>query len=594
MYINMNIRKTLFFGVLSMMTMISVDSIACSNILVTKGASADGSCMVSYAADSHQLYGELYYLKGRFWDKGAMRDVVEWDTGKFLGRIPQAPVTYKRVGNMNEHQLIVAETTYGGRHELWDSTGVMDYGSLIYIALERATTAREAIDVIVSLANEYGYYSEGESFSIADQKEVWVMDLIGKGTKMVNGKNVRKGIVWVARRIPDGYICAHANQARISTFPLDDPENCLYAPDVITFARQMGWFDGQDKDFSFCDTYAPLDFSGMRACESRAWSALNILCKGKFTFVDENGGEVTRDAYDYIDYAMGYDKTKRFPLFVKPAEKISVKNVADAMRDHFEGTPMDMTQDIGAGGNALPYRWRPMNFEVDGKTYVNERAIATQQTGFWFVGQSRGWLPDVVGGVIWFGCDDAATSWLTPIYTNTQEVPECFREGNGDILHYSPTSAFWMCNRVANACYKAYNIMAPTVRSAIDEWENAQIANLARTDEEALKIFYSEIKVKKMYVRKNERTRKVADPAPKTKAFITEFSVNTAQEMFDKWVGMEEFLLVKFLDGNVKAQNPDGSWVTNGHSDKIPANIGWPGYTDVWKRAAASEKLEVR
>ena len=594
MYINMNIRKTLFFGVLSMMTMISVDSIACSNILVTKGASADGSCMVSYAADSHQLYGELYYLKGGFWDKGAMRDVVEWDTGKFLGRIPQAPVTYKRVGNMNEHQLIVAETTYGGRHELWDSTGVMDYGSLIYIALERATTAREAIDVIVSLANEYGYYSEGESFSIADQKEVWVMDLIGKGTKMVNGKNVRKGIVWVARRVPDGYICAHANQARISTFPLDDPENCLYAPDVITFARQMGWFDGQDKDFSFCDTYAPLDFSGMRACESRAWSALNILCKGKFTFVDENGGEVTRDAYDYIDYAMGYDKTKRFPLFVKPAEKISVKNVADAMRDHFEGTPMDMTQDIGAGGNALPYRWRPMNFEVDGKTYVNERAIATQQTGFWFVGQSRGWLPVVVGGVIWFGCDDAATSWLTPIYTNTQEVPECFREGNGDILHYSPTSAFWMCNRVANACYKAYNIMAPTVRSAIDEWENAQIANLARTDEEALKVFYSEIKVKKMYVRKNERTRKVADPAPKTKAFITEFSVNTAQEMFDKWVGMEEFLLVKFLDGNVKAQNPDGSWVTNGHSDKVPANIGWPGYTDVWKRAAASEKLEVR
>lgn len=590
----MKIGKTLFFGVLSIMTMISVDSIACSNILVTKGASADGSCMISYAADSHQLYGELYYLKGGFWDNGAMRDVVEWDTGKFLGRIPQAPVTYKRVGNMNEHQLIVAETTYGGRHELWDSTGVMDYGSLIYIALERATTAREAIDVIVSLANEYGYYSEGESFSIADQKEVWVMDLIGKGTKMVNGKNVRKGIVWVARRVPDGYICAHANQARISTFPLDDPENCLYAPDVITFARQMGWFDGQDKDFSFCDTYAPLDFSGMRACESRAWSALNILCKGKFTFVDENGGEVTRDAYDYIDYAMGYDKTKRFPLFVKPAEKISVKNVADAMRDHFEGTPMDMTQDIGAGGNALPYRWRPMNFEVDGKTYVNERAIATQQTGFWFVGQSRGWLPDVVGGVIWFGCDDAATSWLTPIYTNTQEIPECFREGNGDILHYSPTSAFWMCNRVANACYKAYNIMAPTVRSAIDEWENAQIANLARTDEEALKIFYSEIKVKKMYVRKNERTRKVADPAPKTKAFITEFSVNTAQEMFDKWVGMEEFLLVKFLDGNVKAQNPDGSWVTNGYSDKVPANIGWPGYTDVWKRAAASEKLEVR
>ena len=564
-----------------------IESHACSNILVTKGASADGSCMVSYAADSHQLYGELYFRKGGKHRSGSMRQVYDWDSNRYLGEIPEAPRTFQRLGNLNEKQLIIAETTYGGRHELAENDGILDYGSLIYIALERCSSAREAIELIAALTDEYGYASEGESFSIADKNEVWVMDLIGKGP-------YGKGLLWVARRVPDGYICAHANQARISTFPLDDPENCLYAPDVITFARQMGWFDGQDKDFSFCDTYAPLDFSGMRACESRAWSALNILCKGKFTFVDENGGEVTRDAYDYIDYAMGYDKTKRFPLFVKPAEKISVKNVADAMRDHFEGTPMDMTQDIGAGGNALPYRWRPMNFEVDGKTYVNERAIATQQTGFWFVGQSRGWLPDVVGGVIWFGCDDAATSWLTPIYTNTQEVPECFREGNGDILHYSPTSAFWMCNRVANACYKAYNIMAPTVRSAIDEWENAQIANLARTDEEALKVFYSEIKVKKMYVRKNERTRKVADPAPKTKAFITEFSVNTAQEMFDKWVGMEEFLLVKFLDGNVKAQNPDGSWVTNGHSDKVPANIGWPGYTDVWKRAAASEKLEVR
>ena len=422
----------------------AVDSEACTNVLVTKGASTDGSNMVSYAADSHQLYGELYYAPAGVWNAGDMRQINEWDTGKFLGYIPQPARTYQRVGNMNEHQLIIAETTYGGRPELEGNNGIMDYGSLIYVALERAKTAREAIEVIVDLANTYGYYSSGESFSIADTEEVWVMDLIGKGKD-------EKGIVWVARRVPDGYICAHANQARISTFPLNDPENCLYAPDVITFARKKGYFTGEDKDFSFCDAYAPLDCSGMRGCEARAWAAFNILCDGKFTFEDENGNVVTKDAYDYVEYAMGWDKSKRFPLFVKPSRKISVKNVADVMRDHYEGTPMDMTQDIGAGGNALPYRWRPMGFEYEGKSYTNERAIATQQTGFWFVGQSRGWLPDEIGGVNWFGCDDAATSYLTPIYTSTYEVPECFRVGNGNMITYSPTSAFWMTNRVANA-----------------------------------------------------------------------------------------------------------------------------------------------
>ena len=277
---------------------------ACTNILITKGASADGSCMVSYAADSHQLFGELYYHPDADWGKNSMLDVYEWDTHKFLGQIPQVPHTYQTVGNMNEHQLIIGETTYGGRSELWDSTGVMDYGSLIYIALQRARTAREAIRVIVDLADTYGYYSSGESFSIADKDEVWVMDLIGKGMKMENGKNVRKGIVWVARRVPDGYICAHANQSRISTFPLDDPENCMYAEDVISFAREMGYYEGPDEEFSFCDAYNPLNFGGMRGCEARAWSAFNILCDGKFTFIDENGNEVTKDAYDYIDYAM--------------------------------------------------------------------------------------------------------------------------------------------------------------------------------------------------------------------------------------------------------------------------------------------------
>ena len=560
----------------------SADSRACTNVLVTKGASTDGSNMVSYAADSHQLYGELYFQKAGIWGKDDMRKINEWDTGKYLGLIPQVSRTYQRVGNMNEHQLIIAETTYGGRPELEDPSGIMDYGSLIYVALERAKTAREAIEVIVDLANTYGYYSSGESFSIADTEEVWVMDLIGKGPD-------NKGIVWVARRVPDGYICAHANQARISTFPLNDPENCMYAPDVITFAREKGYFSGKDEEFSFCDAYAPLDFSGMRGCEARAWAAFNILCDGKFTFIDENGNEVTKDAYDYIDYAMGYDKTKRFPLFVKPSRKISVKDVADVMRDHYEGTPMDMTQDIGAGGNALPYRWRPMGFEHDGKTYVNERAIATQQTGFWFVGQSRGWLPDEIGGVNWFGCDDAATSYLTPIYTSTTEVPECFRVGNGNMITYSPTSAFWMTNRVANACYKAYNIMFPTVDAEIDAWENAMMEAVVKADEEALALYKAADGKPRKQIRRNDEERKTVDPYATVREYLTRFSVDNAQKIFDKWVALEQLLLVKFIDGNVKAQNPDGSFVTNEHTDCIPANISQPGYTDKWKEAVAKD-----
>ena len=560
----------------------NIDSNACTNVLVTKGASTDGSNMVSYAADSHQLYGELYYVPAGVWKAGDMRQINEWDTGKYLGLIPQVGRTYQRVGNMNEHQLIIAETTYGGRPELEDPKGVMDYGSLIYVALERAKTAREAIDIIVDLANTYGYYSSGESFSLADKEEVWVMDLIGKGPD-------NKGIVWVARRVPDGYICAHANQARISTFPLNDPENCIYAPDVITFAREKGYFNGEDKDFSFCDAYAPLDFSGMRGCEARAWSAFNILCDGKFTYLDENGNEVTADAYDYIDYAMGWDKTKRFPLFVKPSRKISVKNVADVMRDHYEGTPMDMTVDAGAGGNALPYRWRPMGFEYEGKKYVNERAIATQQTGFWFVGQSRGWLPDEIGGVNWFGCDDAATSYLTPIYTSTYEVPESFRVGNGNMITYSPTSAFWMTNRVANACYKAYNIMFPTVDAAIDAWEAEMAEAVAKADQEALTLYNAAQEKPRKQVKRNNKAGKVVDPYAAVREYLTKFSVDNAQKIFEKWVALEQLLLVKFIDGNVKAQNEDGSFVTNEHTDCIPAKITQPGYTDKWKEVTAKD-----
>ena len=576
------LSKAILLTLAAALGMNSIDSQACTNVLVTKGASVDGSNMISYAADSHQLFGELYFEPAGVWNSGDMRAINEWDTGKFLGYIPQVSRTYQRVGNMNEHQLIIAETTYGGRPELEDPKGIMDYGSLIYVALERAKTAREAIAIIVDLANTYGYYSSGESFSLADTEEVWVMDLIGKGPD-------NKGIVWVARRVPDGYICSHANQARISTFPLNDPENCMYAPDVISFAREMGYFEGEDKDFSFCDAYAPLDFSGMRACEARAWAAFNILCDGKFTFEDENGNIVTKDAYDYIDYAMGYDKTKRFPLFVKPSRKISVKDVADVMRDHYEGTPMDMTQDIGAGGNALPYRWRPMGFEHDGKKYINERAIATQQTGFWFVGQSRGWLPDTIGGVNWFGCDDAATSYLTPIYTTINDVPECFRVGNGNMITYSPTSAFWVTNRVANACYKAYDMMAPTVRAAIDSWENEMISAVAKADEEALKMYNEAEKKPRKQIKRNDKAKKLVDPYASVREYLTDFSVGNAQKIFNKWVDLEVLLLVKYIDGNVKAQNEDGSFVTNEHTDHIPSGIKQPGYTAKWKEAVAKD-----
>ena len=540
---------------------------ACTNVIITPGASADGSSMVSYAADSHTLYGELYFTPAGRFRPGAMLDIREWDTQRPLGSIAQAASTYQTVGNMNEHQLIIAETTWGGREGLSDPAGIMDYGSLIYVTLQRAKTAREAIETIVELANTYGYPSSGETFSIADTEEAWIMDLVGKGAD-------DKGIVWVARRIPDGYICTHANQARITTFPLDDPESCLYAPDVISFAREKGWFDGEDAEFSFRDAYNPLNFGGARGCEARAWSAFNILCDGTFTY-EENGREVSRPADDWLEFAMGYDLDGEMPLFVKPSRKITMKDVADVMRDHFEGTPMDMTQDIGAGGNGLPYRWRPMDFEWEGSVYTNERAIATQQTGFWFVAQSRGSLPDEVGALLWFGCDDAATSYLTPIYVSTSEVPECLHVGNGDMLHYSPTSQFWMCNRVANACYRMYDQMAPVARKAADDFELRQMNEaVPQTDAKAAALI-AEGKVKK------------------AKKLLTEYTVETAQQQFLAWTALEELLLVKFIDGNVKAQAEDGSFLHSEYSEGIPEGLAQPGYTDIWKEAVVKDNGEI-
>ena len=571
---------------------------ACTNVIVTRGASADGSGLVSYAADSHWLYGELYFRPAADWKAGSMRKVYDWDSARYLGDIDEIAHTYKRVGNMNEHQLIIAETTFGGREELHDKYGGIDYGSLIYIALERCKTAREAIECITSLANEYGYYSEGESFSIVDKEEAWILEMIGKGTVMRNGKNMNKGVVWVARRIPDGMISAHANQARITTFPLQDPDNCLYSKDVISFARRMGYFEGEDADFSFADAYAPLDFGAMRGCDARVWSAFNILSNGWFTYEDEQTGRmVTKDAFTFVDYALGHNPKNRLPLWIQPAKKLTVKDIADVMRDHYEGTPLDMTSDIGAGGNALPYRWRPMTFEYEGKTYTNDRAIATQQTGFWFVAQSRGAFPDVIGGIIWFGTDDAATSYLTPIYANVTKVPKCFEEGNGDLITYSETSSFWANNRITNDCYRMYNQMAPFVREKIDKFENDQLKRIRQIDNEALDL-YAKVADKEM--QKAEKKGYNYNPKEDTgdvfanvKRHLTKYSVDTAQEQFKVWKELETTMLIKFIDGNVKAQNADGTFKHSDLSVHIPEGLTQPGYTDLWKQGVATSYGEV-
>ncbi|MBR4052120.1 MAG: C69 family dipeptidase [Alistipes sp.] len=516
---------------------------ACTNFIITRGASTDGSNMVTYAADSHALYGSLYsHVPGKY---TPYMDIREWDSGRPLGQIAQVPTTYRTLGNSNEHSLFITETTFGGRPELEDPKGGIDYGSLIYITLQRAKTAREAIQIIVDLANTYGYCSSGESFSLIDPKEAWIMELIGKGPN-------DKGIVWVARRIPDGYVSAHANQARITTFPWDDPENCLYAPDVADVARKFGWYEGENKDFSFSDAYAPADFGALRGCEARVWAFFRTVASGM-------------DKYE--DYAMGHNPKNKMPLWIKPDQKISPKQVMDCMRDHYEGTKMDMTTDIGAGGEALPYRWRPMYWTVDGVEYCNERATATQQTGFWLVGQAR---PEKVG-VLWFGTDDAATSPLTPIYVNSQEVPECLKEGNGSMLKYSDTSMFWITNRVAQFAYLRYNIIGKHVRAEVDKWENAMLELIKKIDINMANVGYKPKKVKKI---------------------ATEFSVNTAQTLFNGWVELDKYLMVKYIDGNVKGEDENG-FIDNGNGLDIPGKIEQPGYSEHWKRAVAKDKGEI-
>jgi dipeptidase len=505
-------------------------STACTNFLVTRGASVDGSTMICYTADSHTLYGELYFWAARTYPEGSMLDIIEWDTGKFRGKIKQVRQTYSVVGNINEHQLAIGETTFGGRDELVDTAGIMDYGSLIYVTLQRAKTAREAIKVIGELMAEYGYCSSGESFSIADPNEVWIMEIIGKGPG-------NKGAVWVALRIPDGYISGHANQARITTFSLNDPENCIYAPDVISFARQQGYFQGADKDFSFSDIYAPVDFGGARFCEARVWAGFNRVTKG----MDK-----------YIDYAMGKNLSNRMPLWIKPDKKLSVHDVMELMRDHFTGTPLDFSQDVGAGPYNCPYRWRPLTWKVNGATYVHERSTATQQTGFSFVTQSRSWLPDPIGGIIWFGVDDTYMTVYTPMYCGITKVPESFAVGNGNIMEFSETAAFWVFNQVSNFVYTRYRDMVPDIRKVQWELEQKYIENTPNVDKAAEDLY------------KKSPKRAIQ--------YLTDYSVNQGNATVKRWKELYIYLFTKYMDGNIKTSVP---------GEPFP-KVKQPGYGDEW------------
>lgn len=511
---------------------------ACTNLIVGRKASTDGSVMISYAADSHVLYGELYHWPSSVWPAGSMIELYEWDTGKPLGRIPQAPQTYKVNGMMNEYQVTIGETTFGGRSELVDSTGIIDYGNLMFIALQRAKTARKAIKIMTDLVEQYGYHSEGESFTIADPNEVWVMEMIGKGPDF-------KGAVWVAIRIPDNCISAHANQSRIHQFPLDDPENCIYSADVISFARQQGYFNGTNKDFSFADTYAPLDFIALRACEARVWNFFR-----KFNSkMDE-----------YLPYIQGKEN-KPMPLYIRPDTKISPQMLKVCMRDHFEGSPFDMTTDVGSGPFHTPYRWRPLEWSIDSVEYVNERAIATQQTGFSFVAQMRNWLPNAVGGLLWFGVDDANTNVYIPIYCGITKVPECFRVGNGDMLTFSWTSAFWIHNWVANQCYSKYDFMIKDIRPVQDSLENSFNEEVPNIDKRVAAM--------------------IAKDTTGALAVLTEYSNAMAQQSTERWKKLGEFLMVRYMDGNVKPVK-NNQFMRTVYGE--PEHPDFPGYDEKYYR----------
>ena len=569
-------KKIVSLALMFAMLLAGTAAMACTNFLFTKGATKDGSTMITYAADSHTLYGELYYRKAAKYPEGTMFMLVDWDSGRKLFEIPQVANTYSVVGNMNEHQLAIGETTYGGREECWtgDIKGI-DYGSLIYVTLQRAKNAREAIYWMAKLMADYGYCSEGESFSICDPNEVWILEVQAKREAPVKADLAKKmkykytdGTVWVARRIPDGCISGHANQARITQFPQEtgkwnkakgkglhktissahmdyvyEPEvECVYNTDVINYARACGWYDGKDADFSFSDTYAPLTFGAIRGCDARVYAMFHRMNK-----------EMAR----YEKYAMGDVKAERMPLWITPDHKVDVIEVMNLMRDHYEGTAMDMTKDKGAGAFACPYRWRPMGFEVKGQKYVHERATSTQQTGFSFVAQCRSWLPAKIGGILWFGVDDTYSTCYCPMYCGITRIPECFRQGNGDMLTYSETSAFWLFNRVTNFVYSRYSDMIVDLQKVQSRLEKDFLRESNRFDQKAVQTEGNDEALTHL---------------------LNDFSNRMAERMMAEWTKLDHYLLVKYIDGNIKKEKDGKFERTNTGMAAFPMQPSYPNW----------------
>lgn len=521
------------------MLLASSGAFACSNLIVGKKASVDGSVMVSYNADDYGMFGHLCHYPAGTHPKGSMRQIYDWDSGVYHGEIEEAPVTYNVIGNINEFQLSIGETTYGGREEMVDSTGILDYGSLIYVTLQRAKTAREAISVMTSLVEKYGYNSEGETFSICDPNEAWIMEMQGTGAGS-------KGVVWVAMRIPDDAICAHANQSRIGKFNMKDKKNVLYSKNVISYARKMGWFNGKDSDFSWKNTYAFPDFSGRRFCDARVWSFFNHYA----------------DDFDrYLPWALGKDKdAEDMPLWIVPNRKLSVADVENGMRDHYEGTALALdTTSIGGGIYEMPYRPTPLTFTVDGKQYFNERPISTQQTAFTFVSQLRSWLPREIGGVLWFGNDDANMVAYTPVYCGNTVQPACYNTKGADAVTFSSDNAFWLCNMVSNMVYPRYSQLLPELKAVRDSLETSYFANQASIEKQAVDLYQ-------------------ADKAAALK-LLNNYSNAKADEMLASWKRLATRIIVKYNDMAVKKEK-DG---------KLLQSVTRPGYPISFGRKLVKE-----
>ena len=515
---------------------------ACSNFIVGKKASVDGSVMCSYSADDYGMFQNLCHYPAAKHAKGEMRKIYDWDTNKYHGEIPEAAQTYSVIGNINEWQVTIAETTYGGREEMVDSTGIMDYGSLIYVALQRSKTAREAIKVMTTLANTYGYNSEGETFTICDPNEAWIMEMMGKGAGS-------KGAVWVALRIPDDAICAHANQSRIGKFNMKDKKNVMYAKDVVSFARSKGWFQGKDADFSWKMAYAKPDFSGRRFCDARAWSMLNHFY----------------DMTPYLDWALGKNPDAQdMPLWVVPNKKVSVQDVENVMRDHYEGTPLSVADgsDIGGGIWEMPYRPTPLMYKVDGKQYFNERPVSTQQSGFVFVSQMRSWLPREIGGVLWFANDDANMAAFTPVYCSMIERPECYNTPGADALHFSKKNAYWVCNMTSNMVYPRYSLMFPTLKEVRDSLDNSYIAAQAGVEKKAQELY-------------------AQNPQAAVK-YLNDYSVEKAQQMLARWNQLFEFMVVKYNDMIIKPTDKNGTFEKTQYG--LGARPVRPGYPEKYAK----------